>query len=160
MIDETGGFPHHAHLCCLPLNLDLDPLLARQYVQRSLSGLHELPIAARNNPYVYVECPDARGSYKQKVYLARSDDGRVELEHKRLKPTIAALLGLSERGDWRAYPGDRELEKALQRFAAFRREREPWVPSKARALPHGRATEQAEAQDSSPRVSKGSASAQ
>ncbi|MGH9429413.1 MAG: HepT-like ribonuclease domain-containing protein [Terriglobia bacterium] len=33
------------------------------------------------------------------------------------------------------------------------------VPSKSRALPYGRATEQAKAQDSSPRVSKGSTSA-
>jgi hypothetical protein len=123
VIDAAGGFPHHAHLCFLPLSIDLHTPLASQYVQRSLSGLHELPIVAGNRPYLYVECTYDEGDLEKCLYVARSDDGRRELENKRLKSTIATLMGLPERGNWREYPGDRELDRVIQHFAAFRQGR-------------------------------------
>jgi hypothetical protein len=116
MVDEIGGFPHHAHLCCLPVSLDLHTPLSAQYAPIGLSGPEELPAATRNNPYLYVEGAHRELGYQCRVYLARSGQGRSELERKRLKPTVAALMGLPERGDWRAYPGDGELERVIRKF--------------------------------------------
>ncbi len=110
-IDETGGFPLHAHLCCLPVSVDLHAILAQTYAQKQVSGVHEIPIAVRDEPYLYVESAEAKS-----VYTARSAAERVELERKRLKPTIAALMGIPERGHWRAYPGDVELEQLIERW--------------------------------------------
>jgi hypothetical protein len=41
-IDVAGGFPHHAHLCCLPLAVDLHTFLGQQYVRKNLSGPQDL----------------------------------------------------------------------------------------------------------------------
>ncbi len=104
--DEAGGFPLHAHLCCLPLTIDLHAVLARErdYLPRPVAGPHELAAAVEGEPYLYVEADDRRCAY-----VARSAAARHELAQKRLKPTIAALAGFPERGCWRSYPGDREL---------------------------------------------------
>lgn len=116
--DEAGGFPHHAHLCCLPLAVDLHALLAPRHVRLSLSGPEELSSVVPDRPYVYIE----GGAGRCCVYVPATDEGRQELERIRLKPAIAALLGLPDRGDWRAYPGDRELASLIRRFGAFRKE--------------------------------------
>ncbi|HEY5705914.1 MAG TPA: hypothetical protein VIS96_10105 [Terrimicrobiaceae bacterium] len=122
--DAVGGFPHHAHLCCLPFSIDLHTLLEGKYDQRNLSGPDELSAVAQNNPYIYVESIHGEGSYKRRLYVAQSEDGRAELERKRLKPIVAAVMGLPERGDWRAYPGDRELGRVIQSFRDFQRRKE------------------------------------
>ena len=119
-INEVGGFPLHAHLCCLPTSLDLHTILAQQYVRRDLSGPQELPRATRSEPYVYVEGLDASRGYRRSAYVAHSHQTRTELEHMRLKPTIAVLMGLPDRGDWRAYPGDRELQRVVMKFGAHK----------------------------------------
>jgi hypothetical protein len=109
VIDANGGFPHHAHLACVPLALDLHPLLAREHV--TLDG----PLSAVRSPYVYVDCLDRRA-----VYVPGSRAGWAALEQLRLKPTVARLVGLAERGDWRAHPGDRELGRVIERFREYR----------------------------------------
>lgn len=110
-VDGDGGFPLHAHLCCLPVSVDLHGVLTRTYARKSVDGIHEIPFVVRNEPYLYVESADAKS-----VYVARSTEERAELERKRLKPEIAALMGIPERGHWRAYPGDRELEQLIERW--------------------------------------------
>ncbi|CAN5362820.1 hypothetical protein BH24GEM3_BH24GEM3_14920 [soil metagenome] len=112
--DEAGGFPLHAHLCCLPCTVDVHGLLSSRFLRENLSGPHELAAAARSEPYVYAE-----SGGEVAMYVPRGDTGRAELERMRLKPEIATLLGLPERGHWRAYPGDQELERVIQRFTAF-----------------------------------------
>jgi hypothetical protein len=120
VIDEVGGFPLHAHLCCMPTRLDLHTVLAQQYVGRNLSGAQELPEATHSEPYVYVEGLDASGSYRRSAYVAHSHETRAELEHMRLKPMIARLMGLPGRGDWRLYPGDWELQQVVMKFGAHK----------------------------------------
>jgi diadenosine tetraphosphate (Ap4A) HIT family hydrolase len=110
-VDGGGGFPLHAHLCCLPVAVDLHAVLAREYAPRGVAGPHELAVVARDEPYLYVECLGERA-----VYVARSPERRAALERSRLKPTIATLMGIPERGDWRVYPGDRELEGLIERW--------------------------------------------
>ena len=39
--EEAGGFPLHAHLCCLPLSPDVHGLL-RKYRRKQISGWHDL----------------------------------------------------------------------------------------------------------------------
>jgi len=119
-IDQVGGFPLHAHMCCLPVPLDLHTVLAQHYVRRDVLGAHELPEATRGEPYVYVEGMDASGSYRRSAYVAGSHQARSELEHMRLKPMIAGLMGLPDRGDWRAYPGDGELREAVMKFGSYK----------------------------------------
>jgi hypothetical protein len=115
-IDEAAGFPLHAHLCGLPAPLDLHTVLAEKYLRRDLSGLQDLPGATHSEPYVYVEGLDAAGRYRRSAYVAHSNETRRELGQMRLKPTIAGLMGLPDRGDWRAYPGDWELEQVVMKF--------------------------------------------
>jgi hypothetical protein len=120
-MDEAAGFPHHAHLCFLPLAVDLHAFLGQRYVRKYLSGPENLPAIVSGHPYVYVECRDGEGMYKRCVYIPATDEGRRQLEQIRLKPVIATLLGLPDRGDWRNYPGDRELESLIRRFDTFKR---------------------------------------
>jgi hypothetical protein len=120
-IDEPGGFPHHAHLCCLPLAVNLHTFLGQQYVQKNISGSEDLSLAVAGCPYVYLEGRDSDGLHKRCVYLPATDTDRPELEQIRLKSAIATLIGLPNRGSWRDYPGDRELESLIQRFSAFLR---------------------------------------
>ena len=74
--DEAGGFPLHAHLCCLPLTIDLHAVLARErdYLPRPVAGPHELAAAVEGEPYLYVEADDRRCAY-----VARSAAARHEL---------------------------------------------------------------------------------
>lgn len=123
--DEAGGFPHHSHLCCLPLDLDLHTLLGRRYVRRDLSGPEALSSVVPDSPYVYVEGPDAAGRRRRCAYAPATDEGRLELERMRLKPTVATLAGLPGRGDWRTHPGDDKLERLISRFTEFRRSLTP-----------------------------------
>ena len=104
---EGDEFPLHAHLCSLPIAVDLHGVLAQKY-----AAIMDVP----NEPYLYVE-----SSGKSRFYVARSEEGRAELEHMRLKPLIATLIGKPERGYWRDYPGDEELQRVIQRFASWRR---------------------------------------
>jgi len=119
-IDEADRFPHHAHLCCLPLAVDLHTLLGRQYVRKNVSGPENLPLVVPDCPYVYIEGPDSEGLLKRCVYVPATDEERLELERIRLKPVIATLIGLPDRGSWRTYPGDRELESLIRRFGLFK----------------------------------------
>jgi hypothetical protein len=43
----------------------------------------------------------------------------------RLRPMIAGLMGLPGRGDWRAYPGDWELQQVVMKFGAHKSGLEP-----------------------------------
>src|SRR4051812_31049995 len=52
---DVGGFPLHAHLCCLPIAADVHGLLEPRYGKRKLSGLHDLPGEITHDPYVLVE---------------------------------------------------------------------------------------------------------
>ena len=119
--DVVGGFPFHAHLCGLPVTLDLHSDFTQNYVRKDLSGPHELPAAARGEPYVYIESVDASGRYRRSVYGAHSDEVGTKLKRMRLKPTIAELMNLPTRGDWRSYPGDHELRQLITKFGAYRR---------------------------------------
>lgn len=107
----AADFPLHAHLCGLPLDLDVHQLLGARYCGIRLEGIESLRDAAAGHPYVYL---DSKG--EERVYLPRTESDRVELAELRLKPMIAALAGMPERGYWRDHPGDREVAKLVRRF--------------------------------------------
>jgi diadenosine tetraphosphate (Ap4A) HIT family hydrolase len=119
--DAADGFPLHAHLCCLPVMLDLHSILVGKYARQDLAGPHELPHAARGEPYVYAESADSLGQYRRSVYRAHSNKTRMELRHMRLKPAIAELMNLPGRGNWRDYPGDQELQQLIMKFGIHKR---------------------------------------
>jgi hypothetical protein len=121
MIDADGGYPHHAHLCCLPLHLDLHTMLARRFRAVAVDAPRDLASACGNEPYLYAEGITAGAGYERRAYLARSEADRAELERMRLKPVIASLLEKPERGHWSSYPGDAERERATLRFKTFLR---------------------------------------
>jgi hypothetical protein len=113
-VDVISGFPLHAHLCSLPLGVDLHSALASKFFQKSVSGPEELPVAARAEPYVYVE-----DMHKTAVYVANSSEGRAELAGMRLKPMIANLAGYPDRGNWRIYPGALEMQKLTENWRIY-----------------------------------------
>jgi Protein similar to CwfJ C-terminus 1 len=114
--DHEGGFPHHGHLFCLPLAVDLHRELAQDYAR-----LEGVALTDVRSPYVYVDGMDAAvGDRRRAMYVPRSREGWAALERLRLKPTVARLVGLPQRGDWRVHPGDRELEKVIEKFTSYR----------------------------------------
>lgn len=113
-IDTAGGFPLHAHLCSLPLAVDLHSVLAPDFFRKTVSGLEDLPTVARDEPYIYVE-----STGETAVYVASSGKGRAALAGMRLKPVIANLVGYPERGHWRTYPGDLELQKLRENWRVY-----------------------------------------
>jgi hypothetical protein len=111
-VDPVDQFPLHAHLCCLPAALNLHALLGRKYLPIPLSaGIPQLPDSVSGRPYIYV---DASG--ESMAYIAARDSQTEEIASARLKPTVADLLGLGERADWRVYPGERELLEVILKW--------------------------------------------
>lgn len=110
-VDALERFPLHAHLCSLPMDVPLHTFLAQRYRCLSILGLAELRCATGNQPYLYVE---AAG--RCAAYVAGTKEQIGEIEQARLKPMIARLMGLGERGDWRAYPGEHELAQVTQKW--------------------------------------------
>jgi len=110
---SSESFPLHAHLCGLPLSTDIHSALTGRYASKALSGIDGL--AEESGPYVYVETSDAVRLYH----------GSEDLERMRLKPRIAAALGMPERGHWRDHPGDAELARLIARFTTFRERSTP-----------------------------------
>ncbi|HEV7240482.1 MAG TPA: hypothetical protein VGQ36_14685 [Thermoanaerobaculia bacterium] len=106
-------FPLHAHLCCLPRAPDVHAVLAEQFSCKDITGIDAVQDVA--GPYVYVETRLAT-----RVYVSRDERRREELKRMRLKPMLATLMGMPERGRWRDYPGDAELERLIERFKARR----------------------------------------
>jgi diadenosine tetraphosphate (Ap4A) HIT family hydrolase len=112
--EALTGFPLHAHLCGVPIALDMHAMLVGHFMRHQVAGLHELSAVAANDPYIYVE-----SGGEEWVYLPRTHDERAELATLRIKPELAAFIGRPERGHWRAYPGDHEVKRVIDRFSAF-----------------------------------------
>src|SRR5262249_32084649 len=96
IVDAAAGFSRHPDLCSVPMSVDLRAPLAARYAERALSGPEVLAETTEGEPYLYVE-----SAGKRFVYVARSAESRSELEASRLKPLVAQLAGIPERGDWR-----------------------------------------------------------
>lgn len=118
--DAAGCFPLHAHLCCLPAKVDVHAILDPQYLAVAVHDLRNLAAATRGRPYVYVEARDASGVFRAAAYVGASAEADAALERERLKPRIAAALGVPCRADWRSSSGDGELRRVVERFAVFR----------------------------------------
>lgn len=121
-VDMAAGFPLHAHLCSLPATVDLHAILARRHMEVPVRGPEEIAAAAKDRPYVYAEAVDNAGAFRAAVYVGKPNESNEHLEQGRLKLLIAAALNLPCRGNWRVYPGDKELAQVIERFSAFRSE--------------------------------------
>jgi len=118
VLDAAGRFPLHAHLCFLPVAVDVHEAASREYTSIPVTELDALPELVSGKPYLYVEA--WRGATGVKAaYVAATPGGRSRLETLRLKPEIARLLGHSDRGAWRDYPGDEERARVIRNFAGF-----------------------------------------
>jgi len=134
--DEIGNFPHHAHLCCLPVSVDLHGFLAQRYDACRVNRLSELAAVCNGRPYVYAEAVSVGDDCERRAYFGRSPKQRLELERLRLRPVITSLLGVPERGHWSAYKGHRERENVARRFAEY-----TMVNAAISTGSHGRITE-------------------
>jgi len=123
--DPTGRFRHHAHLCGLPVTLDLHAVLAPRFTCLELSGFSELPRVVAGRPYVYADSVATADVRRRSVFVPRDERAARELETMRLKPIIAKLLGDPDRWNWRVYPGDTEAKHVRRAFATFWRRRGP-----------------------------------
>jgi hypothetical protein len=110
VVDPLGGFPHHAHMCCLPLDLDLHALLL-EHSRVAVTSPVDAAGVSDGRPYAYVSAAGRRA-----VYVPRTRDEWRSLEQLRLKPRVAELIGLGGRGNWRSYPGDEALERVIEDF--------------------------------------------
>ena len=116
--DPELGFPHHAHLCGVPVALDVGRSLDGRFAATEVDGPGDVALTAGGEPYLYLERRGPAASTRR-VYQPRSEAERDVLRSMRLKPLLAELLGCPERGDWRRYPGDEELRRVIADFARF-----------------------------------------
>ena len=112
--EQAGGFPLHAHLCCLPLSPDVHGLLA----QVSAQADHGLGRSS-SQPRRAVPTSTSGAAACDRSTSRSGDEDRVALERLRLKPAIADIMGVPERGHWRDYPGDDELDRLIPKFSRF-----------------------------------------
>jgi diadenosine tetraphosphate (Ap4A) HIT family hydrolase len=124
MADIEAGFPYHAHLCAVPMTVNLHESLAERFLASEISSLRELRSVPRHRPYLYVDCADRHGRRQKVVYLPSTVEMSGELERSRLKPLIAKLAGIPERGHWRGYADDAELAAVTARFSRWQGARE------------------------------------
>lgn len=104
-------FPLHAHLCSVPLDLDLHRLLERSYVRHEVQGPRDLRRFGDQGPYLYVE---ACGS--KSAYVGATPSTRQALRQSQLRREVASLAGRPERGHWRDCTEDRELDSLLKQW--------------------------------------------
>ncbi|MDH3614244.1 MAG: hypothetical protein OES10_13285 [Gammaproteobacteria bacterium] len=116
LYDQTDGFPYHAHLCGLAVTCDMHEILGQTFRRLDLNELADLPSAVGVQPYLYVKTGNGHC-----VYVGDSESARQALEHSRLTPQIAEHLGIEDRGSWRDYPGERELENLLILFRQYQK---------------------------------------
>lgn len=109
-LEGRPHFPLHAHLCCLPVDLELDRALEDKYTRCPLAGPRELTLIADQGPYIYVE---SRGVYR--AYVGSSPEARLALKRSELRRDVAVLVGQPERGSWRDCD-DREELNAIVRL--------------------------------------------
>lgn len=109
--DSAGRFPLHAHLCSLPAAVDLHAVLGRNYLPLPAPEPGMLTKIVAGKPYLYVETCGLSAAY-----VSTRDDQIPEIARARLKPIVAKLMGIAERGDWRSYPGERELRKVIKKW--------------------------------------------
>jgi len=109
--DPADRFPLHAHLCSLPARVDLHALLGQRYLRLPAADAAMLPEIVCDRPYFYVEACS-----QSAAYVANQHEQVLEIEKSRLKPIVAELMGISERGDWRSYPGERELMEVIKNW--------------------------------------------
>lgn len=128
-IDPVSRFPLHAHLCSVPRYVPLHAFLSRSYSTMCIADLGDLAIRTAASPYVYVMT--RRGEVRvRRLYQACDAREREQIESMRLKPVLAELLGLAGRADWRAYPGDHERGRLIERFRAFAASRQARDPGR------------------------------
>jgi hypothetical protein len=119
LADAEARFPFHAHLCAVPMSVDLHEPLGVRFTPREISSLRELRSISRRTPYLYIDGPDRHARRRKVVYLPSTVEMSGELERSRLKPLIAELGGIPNRGHWRGYADDAELAAVTTRFTRW-----------------------------------------
>ena len=117
--DLEAGFPFHAHLCAVPISVDLHEPLSERFTAYEISSVGELRSIPRHQPYLYVDGQDRHGRRRRVVYLPSTPEMSGDLERSRLKPLIAELAGIPDRGHWRDYADDDELASLTARFTRW-----------------------------------------
>src|SRR3954453_5015586 len=66
-LDAEAAFPLHAHLCALPLDVDLHAVVGDRFKAVEISSLQDLPATAAQSPYLYIDGVDAAGGRRRVV---------------------------------------------------------------------------------------------
>ena len=111
-VDKVGGFPHHAHLCCIPVSLPhqrmITPTIESNAV--ALSGLSRVDTA-----YFYIRSSSlTAGQADESVY--QNDDRLCEF---RFKHNIAEEFGDPSLGSWRTTNDTALLSQTISTFGKW-----------------------------------------
>jgi hypothetical protein len=103
----------------VPISVDLHEPLSERFTAYEISSVGELRSIPRHQPYLYVDGQDRHGRRRRVVYLPSTPEMSGDLERSRLKPLIAELAGIPDRGHWRDYADDDELASLTARFTRW-----------------------------------------
>lgn len=104
-----GQTVRHAHLHCVPANVDLSGNIAQDYKMSKIDRLEDLKdIFNKEGSYLFLE--DRSGQ----KFVFHTKDKEVKPQYLRI--VLAQKLGVPERADWKVYPGWEEIEECKKRL--------------------------------------------
>lgn len=104
-----GQTVRHAHLHCVPADVDLTDSINTDYKSREIGSLKDLKeIFRKDGSYLFFE---DKSSHK---FVWHTKDRTVKPQYLRI--VLANKLGVPERADWKKYPGWEEIAESKKKL--------------------------------------------
>ena len=117
--DTSGRFPHHAHFCGVPKNLNIHSILSSKYEEIKINSISEIVRYKSKGAYILVDSYDKNYSKKISLYTSYNELQEMELEKFRLKPIIFELEEDFSDPNWRLDPEENKMLKVISTFSTF-----------------------------------------
>lgn len=114
-VDLLQGYSHHAHLCCIPADINIHTSLRQRLGSKVIETYEEIAQVYNNMAYIFVEGIDFDGIVRKRVFYVPSGD----IERALLRVVIAEKLGVPPRLSWRDYPGNVEIAETVSKFSEY-----------------------------------------
>ncbi len=105
--EKAGGCIKHAHMHCLPLELDVFPRLMKSYKHSKIKSFEEIrKNGLENKSYIYFE-----NQFQDKYILSQ---GKVAMPSQYLRRVIAEELDMPDEWDWNVAPFESNVRETLK----------------------------------------------
>lgn len=114
-IDLLQGYSYHAHLCCIPADIDIHTSLRQRFDSIVIDTYEEIARVYNNMAYLFVEGVDFDNVIRKRLFYVPDGD----IERALLRVIIAEKLGVPPRLSWREYPGNAEIAETVSKFNGY-----------------------------------------